>query len=247
MMRHTPSRLGSALLVIAILAAVAIGLMMFGARFGFWEPIVGFGLVRNYMNLIGYGVVGIGVAGLFYQLSEGNRGGSIKAGIATLIGMAILAPMMYAKIAPPVRLPPIHDITTDTSNPPRFITLDDQRAGAKNSLIYGGPEIAAQQLKAYPDIRPVQSSQSALQAFAKALSIGKNMGWEIVDQNPTALRFEASARTSVYRFVDDIVVVVTPTQSGSRIDIRSVSRIGRGDRGVNAARIQAFNQAFSQP
>ncbi|WP_413699466.1 DUF1499 domain-containing protein [Psychromonas sp. KJ10-10] len=70
------------------------------------------------------------------------------------------------------------------------------------------------------------------------------MEWEIVAQDDNNLRFEASARTPLYRFVDDVVVVVTPEGNASRVDIRSVSRIGRGDRGVNANRIREFMKAF---
>lgn len=245
-MSNNASRLGTVLLIAAIFAVLAIGLMMFGARFGLWEPIVGFGLIRTYMNPIAYGVVGLGVVGLVYQLAARNRAGAVKAGIASLIGVGLLAPMIYEQIQPPVRFPPIHDITTDTSNPPTFIALDDNRSGAKNTLVYGGPEVAAQQSKAFPDIAPIQSNKSAPDAFAEALRVGKAMGWEIVAQDPSDLRFEATARTLVYRFVDDVVVAVTSVDGASRIDIRSVSRIGRGDRGVNAMRIREFIKAFER-
>lgn len=245
-MNTTSSRLGTVLLLVAISAVLIIGLMMFGARFGFWEPIVGFRLIRAYMNPVAYAVLGLGVVGLVYQIATFNLSGAVKAGITSLIGVGLLAPMIYGQLQPPVSYPPIHDITTDTSNPPQFIVLDDNRAGAKNTLVYSGPEVAAEQNKAYPDIAPIQSNKSAPEAFSEALRVGKAMGWEIVGQDPTALRFEATARTSVYRFVDDIVVVVSPVDSASRIDIRSVSRVGLGDRGVNAARIREFTEAFER-
>ncbi len=245
-MSNPTSRLGTALLTVAFFAVSVIALMMFGARLGLWEPIVGFGLVRTYMNPIAYGVIGSGVAGLIFQLVTRNRPGVIKAGITTLVGLGLLAPTIYEQVQPPVRLPAIHDITTDTLNPPVFMALDDSRAGAKNTLIYGGSEVASQQKKAYPDIAPIQSKKSAPEAFSEALRTGQEMGWEIVTQDPINLRFEATARTAVYGFVDDVVVVVTPQDSASRIDIRSVSRIGRGDRGVNAARIREFTNNFER-
>ena len=245
-MSNNSSRLGTVLLIAAIVAALVIGLMMFGARFGLWEPIVGFGLIRTYMNPIAYGVISLGVVGLIYQLVMRNSSGAVKAGIASLIGVALLSPMIYGQIKQPVRLPPIHDIATDTSNPPKFMVLDDSRVGAKNTLVYGGAEVAALQKKTYPDIAPIQSNKSAPEAFAEALRVGNAMDWEIVAQDSNDLRFEASARTPIYRFVDDVVVVVTAVDSGSRIDIRSVSRIGRGDRGVNAARVREFIKAFKR-
>lgn len=175
-MNTTSSRLGNALLLIAILAVLAIGLMMFGARFGIWQPTVGFRLIQAYMNPVAYAVFGLGVAGLIYLIATFNRSGAIKAGITSLIGVGLLAPMLYGQLRPPVSYPPIHDITTDTSNPPPFIVLDDNRPGAKNSLVYGGVEVAAQQNKAYPDTGPIQSNKSSLEAFSEALKVGKAIG-----------------------------------------------------------------------
>lgn len=63
---------------------------------------------------------------------------------------------------------------------------------------------------------------------------------------PEALRFEATAQTTFFGFMDDVVVQVTPINNKSRIDIRSVSRIGRSDKGVNAARIVEFTESFNQ-
>lgn len=245
-MNHNASRIGTLILTVAVLAVLAVGLMLFGARLGLWEPIIGFRLVQNYMNPIAYCVIALGVVGLIYQLIMQNRSGIIKTGTSILLGVGLLTPMIYGQFQPQVHYPPIHDISTDTNNPPKFLVLDDNRPGAKNTLVYGGPEIAKQQKQMYPDIAPIQSNHSAPEAYAKALRVGKAMGWEIVAQDPINLRFEATARTPVYGFVDDVVVVVTPVANKSRLDIRSVSRVGRGDKGVNAARIREFVTAFER-
>lgn len=247
-MKKQSSRLGTVLLVIAVVAVVVVGTMMFGAKLGLWQPIVGFGLVRSYMNPIAYGLVGLGILGLTYQKVQhkmmANRCGAIKSALTALIGLAMLAPTLYGKINPPMRLPPIHDISTNTVTPPEFIVLDDNRVGARNTLVYGGPEVAALQKKFYSDISPIESGLSAAEAFNEALRVADVMGWELVAQDVESLRYEATTRTSVYGFVDDVVVVVTPVGDASRIDIRSVSRIGRGDRGVNADRVRAFIKTF---
>lgn len=243
-MKKQSSRFGTVLLVIAVVAIVIVGTMMFGAKLGLWQPIVGFGLVRNYMNPIAYGLFGLGILGLVQQKIMGNRCGLVKSSLTALIGLAMLAPTLYGKINPPVRLPPIHDISTNTVTPPEFIVLDDNRVGARNTLVYGGPEVAALQKKAYSDIAPIESGLSAAEAFNEALRVADVMGWELVAQDVENLRYEATARTSVYGFVDDVVVVVTPVGDASRIDIRSVSRIGRGDRGVNATRVRTFIKTF---
>ena len=243
-MAKSGSRVGTLLLLVALCALVAVVVMVSGARLGLWEPIVGFGYVRNYLNPVGYAVTGFGLAGLIYLAVKGDRAGILKAAIACLVGLGMLAPMLIAAVIPQASFPPIHDLTTDTINPPEFLVLDDKRPGARNSLVYGGEEIAVQQLAAFPDIAPIQSDLSPSEAFAKSLDIAQTMGWEIVVKDADALRYEATARTPIYRFVDDIVVIVTPVDESSRVDIRSVSRIGRGDRGVNAARIRAFTGAF---
>ncbi|MEH6454402.1 MAG: DUF1499 domain-containing protein [Psychromonas sp.] len=245
-MSQRSSRIGTYLLIIAITALFTILIMMFGARLDLWEPIVGFGYIRNYLDPIAYSVFSLGMAGYMHQKTTNNRKGTIKALIATLIGLGLLSPMLFGKIQPATPAPAIHDITTDTDNPPVFLVLDETRAGAKNSLIYAGKKDADIQKKSYPDIAPIHSDLAAPDAFNKALNIAKEKGWEIVAQDPKAFRFEATARTLVFAFMDDVVVVVTPLDNTSRIDMRSVSRIGRSDKGVNAARISDFTRTFKQ-
>ncbi|WP_299932963.1 DUF1499 domain-containing protein [uncultured Pelagimonas sp.] len=76
------------------------------------------------------------------------------------------------------------------------------------------------------------------------MTTAKDMGWDIISSDQDRHRFEATARTSVFYFADDVVIVVSPEADGSRVDMRSVSRVGRSDQGVNAARIRAFQQEF---
>lgn len=164
--------------------------------------------------------------------------------MVTLLGLGVLFPLISSTVNPQPRAAPIHDITTDTANPPAFEVLDDTRAGARNTLEYGGVEVADQQATAYPDIVPLETGLSTDAAFERALQVAGEMGWEIVATDPTRHRFEATARTSVFYFADDIVVAVTPAENGSRVDMRGVSRVGRSDQGVNAARIRTFRQQF---
>jgi uncharacterized protein (DUF1499 family) len=78
------------------------------------------------------------------------------------------------------------------------------------------------------------------QAFEKALSAADKMCWKIVESNPAEGRIEATDTTFWFGFKDDIVVRITPTADGSRIDVRSVSRVGRSDVGTNARRIEKY-------
>jgi len=116
--------------------------------------------------------------------------------------------------APPAA--PNHDISTDTANPPSFQVLDDTRAGASNTLGYAGPELAAAQAAAYPDIAPLATDLPADAAYLRALKIAEDMGWEIVAKDPERLCFEATARTPDFYFADDVVVVVTSREGDGK-------------------------------
>jgi uncharacterized protein (DUF1499 family) len=237
-------QIGKIALLIAVIGALGVALMLSGARLGLWQPITGFGFYRTYLNPLGAVIAGIGLLALIIHLIRREKAGAFAGGIATLIGAACLAPLVAGIINPTPRAPPIHDISTDTANPPAFEVLDETRAGANNTLAYGGPEVATAQALAYPDIAPLATDLPADAAFQRALAVAQDMGWEIVTTDAPRHRFEATARTSVFYFADDVVVVVTPQEGGSRVDMRGVSRVGRSDQGVNAARIRAFQQLF---
>ena len=236
--------LNDTILSIALLAVSAAAIMIFGSSLGFWEPIVGFGLSRQYNDYLGWGVVAISIFGIIYNLTTSRAGHIFKPFIALIFGLAILSSTIMNFFVTPVRYPPIHDITTNVANPPEFIFLDDSRPGAKNSLTYGGQDITEQQLNAFPSITPIISNLSPDKAYEKALNIAATMGWKMVNADPTIYHFESTARTRFFNFADDVVVQVVKIDNGSRIDIRSVSRIGRGDRGVNAKRVLAFMTQF---
>jgi uncharacterized protein (DUF1499 family) len=164
--------------------------------------------------------------------------------IILLIGVLLLG---AGYILLPVRLwlrhaPAIHDITTDTADPPALIApLQARGAEHAATAAYGGPAIAAQQQKAYPDIAPLTLPLAPTKAFDLALTAARSMPrWRVTASDPASGRIEASQASFWFGFVDDIVIRVTAAANGSRIDIRSVSRQGRGDLGVNADRVRAY-------
>jgi len=241
-MKHT----GKIAALIAVAGVICVTLILFGARLGLWEPIIGFGLYRSYFNAIGAGIFSAGLIALAIHFGRGEKGWAAVCGVVALLGLGILFPLISSTMNPQPRSAPIHDITTNTANPPAFEVLNETRAGAKNTLEYGGAEVADLQATAYPDIAPLQTTLSADAAFERALDVAGEMGWEIVATDPGRHRFEATARTSVFYFADDVVVAITPAENGSRVDMRGVSRVGRSDQGVNAERIRAFQQQFSK-
>ena len=140
--------------------------------------------------------------------------------------------------------PPIHDITTDTVNPPEFVDILPLRADAPNPPDYRGSEDAEQQLAAYPEIKPLELDVTPAEAMALAESAARAMEWELITVAPGEGRLEAVATTAWFGFKDDMVVRVRGTAEGSVIDARSVSRVGVSDVGANARRVLDFLERF---
>ena len=158
--------------------------------------------------------------------------------IASVVAAAFLLgiPARY-RLGPAV--PPIHDITTDTVDPPQFMAVVSLNTPGRT--IYEGEEIASQQRAAYPDLAPVRLALPIGQAFDHALATVHAMGWELVEANAESGHIEATDTTFWFRFKDDVAIRIRrPEGSGSRIDIRSLSRVGGGDAGTNAKRIRAY-------
>jgi len=176
---------------------------------------------------------------LFVAWRLRSRRGKWAARLALVLALAAIA-YPLSEIQKGARLPRIHDITTDPADPPNFVDLLPLRRDAPNGEIYGGPKVARLQALAYPDIGPIILPLAPADAFAKVKAAALKLGWHIVAAVPGAGRVEATDTTIWFRFPLDIVVRIRPEGDGSRIDVRSVSRIGDADGGANAARIRAF-------
>jgi uncharacterized protein (DUF1499 family) len=225
-------------LVLGILAGLALLVAGPGYRFGLWPLGTGFAILR-YAAYGGIGAAVLAAAGFACALAGGQRRAMAPALAGLLIGL-IVAGVPWSHMRAARAVPPIHDITTDPDDPPAFDAILPLRAEAPNAAIYGGPEVAAQQRRAYPDIQPLVVDLPTDRAFDLALCAARALGWRIVATAPQRRRIEATDQTLWFGFVDDIVVRVTPAGPGSRIDVRSVSRIGKSDTGTNAARVRAY-------
>jgi uncharacterized protein (DUF1499 family) len=233
--------IGLALALVAALAGLAAGL---GYRLGWWSLGVGFGLLR-YAAYGAIAAMAVSVLGLALARPGGGRRGLYRALAGLVIGAVMFGvPWSYLRAAQ--RVPPIHDITTDTENPPAFVAILPLRVEAANPPDYGGEEVAAQQRAAYPAIRPVSTALPPDQTFEAALATAQDQGWEIVAAVPAEGRIEATDTTFWWGFKDDVVIRIAPEASGSRVDIRSKSRVGIGDVGTNAARIEAFLEQLEE-
>ena len=141
--------------------------------------------------------------------------------------------------------PPIHDITTDTDDPPAFVAAVALNAPGRTDY---DPAVAEQQRAAFPDLGPAMLPVAPADAFDRALAVVREMGWELLADDAAALRIEATDRSFWFGFPDDVVVRVTADGgTGSRVDVRSLSRVGGGDLGVNARRVREFVAALTEP
>ena len=160
--------------------------------------------------------------------------------IASLcIALVAIAPPLIA-FSRAKSVPPIHDISTDTVDPPGFVTLLEVRNKSPNGSAYGGAAIAEQQRKAYADLKPLDVASPPGEAVQKAIDAARAMKWEVVGSDAAAGRIEATDTTWWFGFKDDVVIRVRPNGEGSRVDVRSVSRVGRSDLGANAQRIRDY-------
>lgn len=227
---------GRALAWIALVVAAAAAAIVLaagpGTRFGWW----GF---RTGLRMLGYGAyaaVGGAALGLLGVLLGSARRLALAALVVAVAAFAV--PWTMRRNAQMV--PPIHDISTDTGDPPKFAAVLARRGADSNSAEWAGDAVAVQQRIAYPDVKPLHLIVPPPQAFDRALATARSMGWEIVDASPDQGRIEATATTTWFGFKDDVVVRVRPDPNGSTVDVRSLSRVGRSDLGANANRIRRY-------
>ncbi|WP_375463709.1 DUF1499 domain-containing protein [uncultured Methylobacterium sp.] len=175
---------------------------------------------------------------------EGARGlGAALWGL--VLAILVLAYPSYAALRG-LRLPALTDVTTDIGDPPAFSR--SRTAFASRGGRYPddpGPAARERQRAAYPQIAPLTLDIGADEAFELARKAAVNRRWQIVEAiRPGGRigngRIEAVARSLILNLPDDVTVRVRPRADGARIDVRSASRLGPRDFGVNADRIRAY-------
>lgn len=249
------------ILILALLALLVVpiwpGFAGLGVRFDLWS--IGFGLgtlTREWWTWVRYICIGLGALTLLLTLL-----GSRRRITGLVIGALAIAVPIAAKVqsdrvwAAARSVPAIHDITTDREDPPMFtsaiMTLRD--ADNVNPANYvgkvkpgrdGAPDrlVSDLQAEAYPDIIPIELEMDAEAAFQRALTIANSFGWKVESESPEQGLIEATDTTFWYGFKDDVIIRIRATETGSLVDIRSISRIGGSDLGKNASRIRAFRK-----
>jgi uncharacterized protein (DUF1499 family) len=241
--RHDESRT-SRVALLALFVAMASAVTLASTGLLYRAHIVGLAPAFTILRWALYGAIATLLLAVIAIIIAARRGTGMTMPVVTLLLVLAAFATPVAKLRQAARVPRIHDITTDTASPPRFVSVVPLRGGAPNSVEYGGPEIAAQQRQGYPDLQPLSLPVPPNQAFDRALATARKMGWEIVASDPTSGRIEATDTTFWFGFKDDVVIRVAPAEHGSRIDVRSLSRVGLSDVGTNAARIRKYLAAL---
>ena len=233
-----PLKLKSWAARVAAAGSAAIVLAPFGYR-------VGAPLGLAFLLLAG-GFLAAAVGGLLLVLRMVRKTGlRDREAAAALAAAVVTGAFPLAALLSGGGAPPIHDITTDTDDPPAFVAAVSLNAPGRTDY---DPAVAGQQRAAYPDLAPAMLPVPPSDAFDRALAVVGDTDWELLATDAGALRIEATDRSFWFGFPDDVVVRVAPDgDTGSRVDVRSLSRVGVGDLGVNARRVREFVAALAEP
>lgn len=225
----------SALLVGAVIGLVCLPLGALGAKLGIWGFMGGFMLLA-VGTVLATAVFFLGIIAFAVSISKKLPAERSAVLIGVAISAVILA-LMGSQFMTAQSVPAIHNISTDTQDPPAFDKIVALRGADTNPLAYDAEKLAAVQREAYPQVQTLITEVAPGEMLNRAVTVLKGMGLEIVDTNAAAGRVEATDTTFWFGFKDDVVVRVRPEGSGSIVDVRSVSRVGQSDLGKNAERI----------
>jgi len=232
-----------ALRIVALVVGVAALAMLLASgpvtRAGIWPWQAGL-RVFTWAAYAGLAAAGLGLVLALAAAVPRWRAGAWMPLAALILGIVAAAPPILL-LEKAKALPPIHDITTDPFDPPNFVALLPLRMAMPNGSNYGGVAVAAKQQQGYPDIKSLIVKASPAEAVQHAIDAARACGWDIAASDARTGRIEATDTTAWFGFKDDIVVRVRPEPSGgSRVDVRSASRVGVSDVGANAARVREF-------
>ncbi len=242
-MKPLPAARGLAL-VVAVAALAMVLASGPGTRLGAWSWQTGLALLAGWGRYTAAAAATVAAVLVALAVMPRWRPGVGVALVALCVALAAWVPGTLFRLQA-ARVPPIHDITTDPADPPAFVALAEARSRAPNGAAYGGPAVAEAQRSAYPDIAPLVLAVPPRKAMQRAIDVARELGWEVAAVDAAGGRLEGTARTPWFGFADDIVVRVRAEGAGSRVDVRSVSRVGRSDVGANAARVRKFVESVA--
>jgi uncharacterized protein (DUF1499 family) len=237
---ESPSRVASIAAGLGLFGVFGAVLGPIGAMMGVIAPMTGFAMLGIGVLSGALGVI-VGLGGLWTTRSASGRAGRGRALTGMGLGLLLVIAVGAARSGTESEAQ-YNDITTDLSDPPMFTKA--QQIEANLGRDFGYPkEFEAEQRQLYPDLAPIAFGAPPAEAFRNAEATAESLGWEITYRDAPE-KLEATQTSNIFRFVDDIVIRIRPNAGGSTIDIRSKSRDGRSDLGINAKRIRAFRDAL---
>ncbi len=252
-------------LLASVLVLVWFLVAALGTKFGLLDWRVGFGMMTfKFGPLLLMGSAAFALVGLLLALIVPPRRGRLIALVALLIPASGLGYALYVR-QQASSIPPIHDVSTDLADPPGFTAavvtararvpggnaLDLTTAAIPDDARFGamaGKSVLEAHRAAYGDLKPMITDTPAFDAFQVALDTAESQpGWVVDHNDPATGMIEAHATSFWYGFTDDIAIRVRrlPDDSGTTIDVRSVSRVGLSDLGANARRVRAYMHALN--
>jgi len=226
---------------ILLYLSFAITITFLFSGYGYQWDIWPLGLAFTLLRYSAYAAIAVSVISLIsiWFLRKSRARAISYAVIAFLFTGIISGTALYWQHRAQ-SVPPIHDITTDFDNPPEFVAMVRLRADAPNPHEYDA-EQASSQRQAYPQIEPLYIDYELQEVMDVAVMIVTQRGWELVAINRNDGRIEATEKLPWFGFKDDVVLRFIEDEEGhTRVDMRSKSRVGRSDLGVNARRIHQF-------
>lgn len=220
-----------------------------GTGWGYWEYTSGLKGVAGAF-LLGLGALLLGAVQGWRTRKAVNPPPRARRWVGMGVALAYVA-WVGTFLMAALTVPAIHDVSTDLADPPAFQTLAlradnlDNVPGADDKDMKGLTPLQRWALvhqKAYGDIRSVRSNEPVPMVIAKAERLAKARGWDVAVSLPEEGRFEATETSAFFQFKDDVVLRVRPSETGegSIVDMRSVSRVGVSDLGMNAKRVRSF-------
>lgn len=242
-------RVTSLALLLSIGGVAAALIAAVGSGQGAWHFRTGFTILQYAFFAAATGAV-LALAGLFIA----RRRGVMKLAALNLLALVVaLGFVLYvgSLYRTAKSVPAIHDISTNLDDVPQFAVLKVRSDNLEKIPDNDDPKMEAMdpesrlkavQRQAYPDIRTLHVPWPVKEATKRAEQLARQRGWDIAKADPAAGTIEATATSRFFRFKDDVAVRARPDPAGagSLVDMRSISRVGTSDLGVNAARVRAF-------
>ena len=242
------------ILIGAVVAALLLPIGALGSRFGLWPFTVGF-------LFLGVGAVAaaaaalLGIVCLLFAAARSWRREIVPLAIGTIVGVVALG-VLFVQYSAAQSVPPIHNITTNFDDPPQFDAVVPLRGEGANPHVYdaeqpvGARTLAVAQRQAWPELGTQRFTLDLEAASERALRVVEGMGLALVHAQLDAAAGEATVEatdtTFWFGFKDDMVIRLRTDGEETIVDVRSVSRVGQSDLGLNARRILTFLHRFER-